>query len=214
MVKAILFDFDGVIVDTEPIHYKTFQETLTQFNIKIDEQRWYREFAGTGSPQIMRTLFKENEIKEDPDKWVDIRRERFWDYIKNNEIPLKKGLTEFLELLKEKGIKRAVASGSREDTVTYILEKNRIIDYFEIVLGRKSVEKIKPDPEIFLLGAKKLGLKPEECLVIEDSFSGITAAKRANIPFVCMESPGSHELKDCSAKIKDYKEFPLEILEE
>ena len=214
MVRAILFDFDGVIVDSEPIHYHTFQETLKKFGVKIDEQRWYDEFTGTGSPHIMKVLFEENGIKEDLDKWVKIRRNKLWNYLRNNEIELKKGLKEFLELLEKRGIKRAVTSGSKEDTINFILKKIGIDNYFEIVLGRESIKNRKPDPEIFLLGAKRIGAEPEECLIIEDSISGITAAKKSGIKYICMKSPGNQGLKECAIIISDYTEFPLELLED
>nr|AIF06765.1 putative phosphatase/phosphohexomutase [uncultured marine group II/III euryarchaeote KM3_195_B08] len=214
MIKGILFDFDGVIVDSEPVHHISFEETLREFGITVSKERWFREFAGTGSTNIMETLFEENNIQEDVDKWVMKRRVNFWASIREKEVPIKKGLLEFLDLLEEKGIRKIIASGSTEQTIKIILKKIGIVDRFEAICGVESVKNKKPDPEVFLLGVEKLDLEKKECLIIEDSLNGVIAAKRAQIQYVCMESPSNQGLKDCSITIRDYREFPVKLLED
>ncbi|MDD5022908.1 MAG: HAD family phosphatase [Candidatus ainarchaeum sp.] len=215
MVKGILFDFDGVIADTEPLHYRTFNETLKELGIKIMEDEW-KKFEGTGSDHIMKTLFNDNKIEHNTEEWIKKRRDRFWDHIKNNEIPLKKGLLEFLNLLDNKGIKKAVCSGSRTDSIEYILEKNNIRKYFQAVCGIDQVKNRKPDPEVFLLGAKKIGVDISNCIIIEDSIVGVQAARKtsAKCVFFSEKKEKESELKGCSAIIRDYSEFPLNLLEE
>ncbi len=213
MIKGILFDFDGVIADSEPIHFKTFKEILSELGIVLESKRW-PQFEGTGADHIMKTLFEENNIKDDPKEWVLKRRLLFLKEIEKDNIPLKNGLVSFLEKIKNKKIKMAIASGSRTDIIYKILQKHNISHYFEAVCGADLVLKRKPDPEVFLLAAKKLSLLPSQCLVIEDSISGITAAKKADIKCICMHTKITAGLKDCMVVIKDYNKFPFGILEE
>ena len=106
------------------------------------------------------------------------------------------------------------ASGTRTEQIEFVLKKLGIDKYFKIVCGVEQTKKGKPEPDIFLLAAKKIGLEPEECLIIEDSKAGIEAAKRAGIRYVCMKSEINQHLKKCEWSIYHYKEFPLKILEE
>ncbi|MFA5050466.1 MAG: HAD family phosphatase [Candidatus Micrarchaeia archaeon] len=212
MINGIIFDFDGVIADSEPIHFETFRKTVLGLGIKLEKERW-PEFEGTGADYIMKTLFEENKINADPKEWIIKRRALFSEYIEKNAIPLKKGLIQFLQELEKRKIKMAIASGSRTDIIGKILEKNNIANYFTAVCGADFVSKRKPDPEVFLLAAKKLSLRPSECLIIEDSISGISAAKKANINCICMHTPITAGLKECMVTIKDYTQFPFEILE-
>lgn len=214
MIKGIIFDFDGVISDTEPLHHESFNQTLKELNIEIKKEQWYNEFAGNNSRKIMTKIFHENRINEPVEKWVEIRKINFQKLLEERDIGLKKGLYKFLTVLKEKGIKQGIASGSRETIIRHILKKNKIEDHFEVICGVESVEKSKPDPEIFLLCSRKLGLEPKECLIIEDSLNGVNAARKAGIRYICMESPRTEKLKECSIVINGYNKFPLEILED
>ena len=212
MVKAILFDFDGVIAHTEPLHLKTFREVVGQFGIEISEERWYNKFTGIGSQNIMENLFEENGIKEDVGPFVDKRNKLFIDYIENHEVKIVPGIIEFVKKVKKMGLRRAIVSGSRSNVVKTVSKKMGILEDFEVFVTAESVKNKKPDPEGFLKAAKLLNTEPKDCLILEDSISGITAAKRTGIPYICIKSPGTVQLKECSILIKDYYEFPMEIL--
>jgi HAD superfamily hydrolase (TIGR01509 family) len=209
MVKAILFDFDGVIVKSEPLHFKSFVELLKPLGIEFTEERWYGEFAGTGTKNIMTVLFKENKINENVEVWLKKRDDLFMEYAKRGELKLTTGLLDFLKMLKSKGIKTTVSSSGDRGYIMFLIDNLGISKYFDAVISAQDITKNKPDPEIFLVSAKKLGFKPSECLVIEDSRSGVKAGKAAGMTVVCVESPAKI---DCKYKIRDFAEFPVELL--
>ncbi|MBN2478168.1 HAD family phosphatase [Candidatus Micrarchaeota archaeon] len=212
MVKALIFDFDGVIVDSEPAHYSSFLKTLKPLGININEKRWYTEFVGTGSYSIMETLFQENGIKENVEDWVQKRKKVYWELIDNNELNEKNGIRTFLSEIRKMGKKTAIASGAHIDSINRILRIKKLESYFDFVLGRENVKNGKPHPEVFLKAAEMLGAKNTECIVIEDSKKGIEAAKSAGMKIVCLNSPFA-EFRNCFKIINDYTEFPMGILE-
>jgi len=186
---AVIFDFDGVIAYTEEIHLKTFREVLAPFGISIESRRWYTEFVGVGGRSIMTTLLKENKIEEGSGELMEKRNSLFFEYIEKNKIEIVPGIHEFIEKLDEMELKKAIASGSRRKAITKITEQMGIINYFDAIICAEDVEKKKPDPECFLLAAKKLGVNPGHCLVLEDSPNGLNAAKSAGMPYVCVKNP-------------------------
>ncbi|MFH2105860.1 MAG: HAD family phosphatase [Candidatus Micrarchaeota archaeon] len=209
MIKGILFDFDGVIVESEPLHLKSFIELLKPFGIKLTKERWYGEFAGSGARNIMSVLFKENHINEDVYFWLKKRADLFLGYAKKGELEPTKGLLAFLHIIREKGILTTVSSSGNRDYISFLLEQLNLLKYFDMLVTVEDVTKNKPDPEIFLVSAKKLGLKPDECLVVEDSKNGVKAGKAAGMAVVCVESPAKI---DCKYKIKDFTGFPMDLL--
>lgn len=102
------------------------------------------------------------------------------EIVEEDGVPHKKGLTEILDYIKENGIKAAIATSTSNERAVYNLEEGKVIQYFDEVISGDMVDKSKPEPDIYLLAAKKLGLRPEECMVLEDSKNGIISARRAN----------------------------------
>lgn len=216
MKKALIFDFDGVVVKSEPLHYRTFVETLSRFGIRIARGRWYKEFAGTGSGSIIRRLLEENGVEADLEKLVQERKALYRSYVERGLLRPNKGIRRFLARLKTENpkLKTAIASGGHSSNIKAALRILKLSEYFEVVIGIESVSKGKPDPEGFLLAAKRLGVPPERCIVIEDSIPGSMAADRAGMRLVCFDSPARNALKGSAIKIiKDFSEFPFELLE-
>ncbi len=216
MIKAVLFDFDGVIVNSEPVHFRTFMEFIGPLGIEVDEKRWYSEFAGTGSKNIFTVLLGEAGITDEKtiDGYVEKRRIAYGELIKKGEVKKKGGIKEFLETLKERNMKTAVVSGGHRENIGIALSVIGLRGYFDIIMGSGDYEKRKPYPDAFLTAAEKLGVKPEECVAIEDSFSGFKAAKGAGMKVIIMESPAveSIDKTKVEAIIKDFGEFPMELL--
>jgi len=215
---AFLFDFDGVIADSEPLHLETFREILAPLGIKISEERWYREFVGIGSPRIMKILLGEVGI-EDEDvikSYVEKRRDLFQKRITENKLQAKNGVKKFLEETKRFGIKTAVVSGSHKNNISLALNILKLERYFDIIIGREDYAKNKPDPECYLVAAEKLGMKREECLAFEDSIAGCLAAQNAGMKVIAIEAPENVEKYDCKPimKIRDFEKLRVEkILE-
>ena len=200
MIRAVLFDFDGVIVISEDVHRETFSEMLS---MDIPEDRWYREFAGTGSRRIFKKLLEETDRKEDLDGLVERRRDLFNAYVGKGRVKEMPGLRGFLSHIRKKGMKTAIVSGGHTGYIKPILEHLGIIDQFDFIVSADEIPYRKPDPRPFLLAANKLGVKPGECLVIEDSYSGCQAAKAAGMKLVWMRPHPAMNAPECDAIADD-----------
>lgn len=212
MTKAVIFDFDGVVVDSEPLHMRTFQETLEPLGVKIEPSRWYKEFAGTGSGRIIQKLFDDFNVNENAQKYVEIRKKLYASYVKKGMLELKPGIREFLGKLEEKKVKIAIASGGHNSNICLVLSKFDLSDFFKIVVGSEDSKRRKPYPDPFLIAAERLGVKPEDCIVIEDSIPGAKAAKSAGMELVVMKSPACKDLNSDVLIINSFSEFPFELL--
>ncbi len=215
--QAIIFDFDGVIVKSEPLHYKTFCQVLEPFGISIARPRWYREFAGTGSRSIITQLLEENGIRlneKELDELIEKRKSLFTKYATQRKLKPNPGLRKFLIEIKSKGIKTAIASGGHRGNIEQVLNLIKLEKYFDSIVGGEEAKKRKPDPEVFLLAASKLGIEPGRCVAIEDSIPGSVAVKRAGMTLICFDSPSRNALKNsCVKLISSYSEFPLGLLD-
>ncbi len=200
MIRAVLFDFDGVIVVSEDIHRETFSEMLS---IDIPEDRWYKEFAGTGSRRIFARLLEETGKEGDLDDLVNRRRDLFNSYVGKGRVKEMPGLREFLSYIREKGLKTAIVSGGHTGYIKPILEHLGILDRFDFIVSADEIPYRKPDPRPFLLAANKLGVKPGECLVMEDSYSGCQAAKAAGMRLVWMRPRPAMDSPECDVIADD-----------
>lgn len=177
-IKGVLFDMDGVILDTEKLYIRFWQEAAQFFGYPMTHE------MGLG----MRSLSKEageHQLKEYLGEDVDYymirnkRIEMMSAFIEKNGVEVKPGISELLHFLKENGIKTAVATSSPLDRTKKYLSQVGFVDSFDELVSGHMVEHGKPAPDIYLYAAEKLGLSPEECLVIEDSPTGIKAAYKA-----------------------------------
>ena len=123
------------------------------------------------------------------------------------------GIREFITDLKKRKIKVAIASGGHRQNILLVLESAGLLHEFPVILGAEDFKKRKPDPEVFLLAAKKLGVSPSDCLAVEDSLPGIEAVERAGMKVVVMDSPATQHLnKEQYTIIHNFSEFPFELL--
>jgi len=207
MIRGVLFDFDGVIVQSEELHRSTFMVVLAPFNINVQTERWYREFAGTGSRHIITSLLKENKIQANIDELVEKRKKLYESRVKNGELRETDGIRSFLSFLKEKNIKTAIVSGSHSTNVAAALSFFGLRHFFDVIVSGDDLPMRKPDPGPFLHAAKLLGLKPEECLAVEDSVAGAKSAKAAGMLLVVVKSPASAAIDDYALIIDDFREI-------
>ncbi len=208
MIKAVLFDFDGVIVDSEPLHMKTFLELLAPYGVEVGIERWYREFAGTGSRHIFEVLVKERGIREDVGALVERRKALYESRVRAGALREMPGVRDFLRLLRERGIKAAIVSGSHRTNVQAALE-TLSLGQFDLIVSGDDLKERKPDPGPFLFAAKKLGLPSTECLVIEDSISGCEAARRAGMRLVWMKPPVRLANQEADLVVSDFQDKAL-----
>lgn len=204
MIGAVLFDFDGVIVLSERLHMKTFFEILAPYEVSISEERWYHEFAGTGSGKIFLRLMEEYGIDGDVEELVEKRRALFIEYAKNGDLKEPPGLRSFLDHLHQKGIKAAIVSGGHRSYIEVLLDMLGLGESFDLIVSADDIKARKPDPGPFLHAAEELGVRPEECLVVEDSYSGCKAAKAAGMRLVWMKPSENMEPPENDLAIKDF----------
>ena len=196
MVKAVIFDFDGLLADTEIVSYKIYKELLQQYGYTYTKEEYAQNFSGKTEIKNVENLIETYRLPwtlEDGLRNVLEVETR----LLSQGVDLKHGVKELLQFLKENEYKIGLATSSTKDRALNILRQHGIIDYFNIFVFGNEVEKGKPNPDIFLKACEKLHENPKNCLVLEDSEAGIGASYSANIPVICipdMKKPAMHIL--------------------
>jgi beta-phosphoglucomutase family hydrolase len=182
---AYLFDCDGTIVDSMPLHYLAWKKALAEWNCAFDEQLFYA-WGGTTVAEIISLLNKEQGLSMSVER-VSSRKENFYREL----LPQLRAIPEVMEHIDaQRGrIPFAVVSGSTRESVLASLVSLKLLDRFDTVVCAGDYQKSKPDPECFLLAASKLGVAPETCLVFEDTEMGIQAAAAAGMASVKIPPP-------------------------
>ncbi|MGB2672249.1 MAG: HAD family phosphatase [Candidatus Acidiferrum sp.] len=183
--KAYLFDCDGTIADSMPLHYVAWKKALGEWNCEFAEELFYA-WGGRPTPEIISTLNETHGLRMPVD---DVARRKEILYFEL--LPELKVIPEVLEHIEAQHgkIPFAVVSGSARDSVTASLEMLKLLDRFDTLVCAGEYKKSKPDPEAFLLAASRLGVAPEECLVFEDTEMGIQAATAAGMASVRVPPP-------------------------
>ncbi len=182
-IKGFIFDLDGVITDTAEYHYKSWQTLADEedlfFNREINEQ-----LRGVSRMDSLEIILDGKEVPEDVKKeWTDRKNAYYQKYLEEiSKENILDDMEEKLNKLKEEGFKIAVASSSRN--ARKVLKNLQISEMFDTISDGNSVENAKPAPDLFLHTAEKLGLKAEECVVLEDAESGVEAALAADMKAV------------------------------
>jgi beta-phosphoglucomutase-like phosphatase (HAD superfamily) len=210
--KAVIFDLDGVIVDSEMVHPRTFERALAAYGVKIDNAHWKRHYTGIGSYAIFDDLVKRHHIPEDARELVKRRNDIYMQEIQRNRLPVILGFPQVHRMLVKNGIKEAVASGGHANHVKESMLSAGIKGVPFVAI--EHVKKGKPSPEIFLRAAKKIGVKPNECIVFEDSLSGMEAASRAGMPCVALSTtmPRRELARRAALVVKDFRAKRLQRL--
>ncbi len=195
-IRALIFDFDGLIVNTEPIHMATFKEVLNK-ELKIDysEAEYREEYLGLNDRDFLDKILEKHGIQVDNDskkKLIDKKARRAFKKLEEN-IPLIPGVKEFIEKI-HKICPLAICSGGLKREIHFILEKLGWLDFFNPIITANEVKWGKPHPQGYLMAYEGLSerqnwrpiLQPRQCLAIEDSHKGIEAAHAAGIPCVAI----------------------------
>jgi beta-phosphoglucomutase family hydrolase len=195
--KAYLFDCDGTIVDSMPLHYVAWGKVLSDFNCEFDEDLFY-SLGGMPVVEIVATLNAKHGLNMPADE-IAHRKEALYYEI----LPQLQAVPEVLEHIEisHGQIPFAVVSGSTRDSVTRSLEVLNILDRFDTLVCAEDYQKSKPDPEPFLIAAERLGVAPIDCLVFEDTDMGIQAATAAGMASVKIPQPRERALKLIAAAV-------------
>ncbi|MFW9832290.1 MAG: HAD family hydrolase, partial [Candidatus Thorarchaeota archaeon] len=209
IIEAVLFDVDGVVVESELLHMQTFNELLKPLGITISKKVWKSRFLGAGSAAIMSTLFKEHSIDEDPAPWIENRRRLYQQRVARGDLHAIPGFHSFYQSIQDILLPTAFVSMGHPANLSLAL-KSLDLQGKHPVIDVTQVTRTKPDPEPYLLGAQTLAVTPVNCVVFEDSPIGITAAKAANMRCVALKT--TNPQKDLTAAdliISNFKEWTI-----
>ncbi|MCX7745643.1 MAG: HAD family phosphatase [Clostridia bacterium] len=190
MLKAVIFDMDGVIIDSEPIHHQLEAEQFAEMGLVITEEE-HDSFIGTTTKKMWTDLKEKHHVNEPVDVLVKVAKERYYNHITSQKITPIPGVVELIKDLNQNGVKIALASSGAKENVHAVLKIFQIKDYFNAVVSGDEVSEGKPAPDIFLEAAKRIGVEPDACVVVEDSTNGVNAAARAGMKSVGFNNPSS-----------------------
>ncbi|OFI48175.1 HAD family hydrolase [Floricoccus tropicus] len=185
-IKAVIFDMDGLIFDTESIYYRGSQEVADELGIPYDAEV-YNRFLGVGDSEIWATyhqMYDEEFGSDLVNDFIKLSYERVVDYLKSGVAEMKPGLLELLSYLEENNIPKIVASSNNKDIIEDLLKKNNLFDRFSNIVSVEDVKNAKPDPEIFNKAHEVLGIDMDNLLILEDSNNGVIAGHAAGIPVI------------------------------
>lgn len=210
--KAVVFDMDGVIFDSERLVIECWKEVADKYGI-ADIERACEACLGVNATET-RESFKRFYGQDFPyDEYKKEMSEMFHSRYDGGRLPTKVGVKELLQYLKEQGKKVGLASSTRKVVVVQELTDAGLIEYFDVVVGGDMVTRSKPQPDIFLKACEELGVKPEEAFAIEDSYNGIRAAfagklRPLMVPDLMPVTEEMQELAECVFEtLLDVKEF-------
>lgn len=213
MLKAVIFDLDGVITDSAKYHYLAWKELADELGIEFDEA-YNEKLKGVSRMESLELILRNGAVQ---DKYTQEEKICMAEKKNNNYKELIKqiipadvlpGIKEFLEELRRGGIKTAIASVSRN--AFFIINKLELDAYFDFIVDAASVKNAKPYPDIFLAGAASVSALPEECIGIEDAKAGITAIKRAGMKAVGVGT--KEQMAEADLILEDTKDLHLESL--
>ncbi|MFP4408093.1 MAG: HAD family hydrolase [Spirochaetaceae bacterium] len=188
-IRAVLFDMDGTLIDSEPNYRIADERFFNRFGIELPEEVW-EEFVGLGSAKVIEYVSEHYGLQGDPEELLAMK-ERCFHEIAEEGIEVFPATVRLLNSLTERGIPCGIATGSSKRTLDFSLKATGLEELFDATVSTDEVAEAKPAPDVFLEAARRLGVEPEHCLVLEDSRSGIMAAVAAGMSVVALPSVSS-----------------------
>ncbi|MGB0891808.1 MAG: beta-phosphoglucomutase [Flavobacteriaceae bacterium] len=213
MKKGFIFDLDGVIVDTAKYHYLAWKKLANHlgFEFTKEQNELFKGVSRKRCLEILLEIGNRKATKEEFDTWMVEKNVDYLEYIKNMDASeILPDVPRVLQFLKEKNI--TIALGSASKNAQPILEKVNLLHYFDTIIDGNNVTKAKPNPEVFLLAAKQIGVKPENCVVFEDAVAGIEAANAAEM--ISIGIGDEKVLSKAQFNFKDFTEISTSFIQE
>jgi len=223
MLRAVIFDFDGVITDSEILHLRAFNQVLTRYGVEISTKDYYKEYLGYTDVDCFKMLIQKGllEIDEQKTKELVSRKNRIFNKLAKTEGQIIQGVRDFLQMLKNNNVPMAICSGALLAEIELILEQAKLRDFFEVIVSAEQVKKGKPNPEGFLLVLQKLNqgreecIRANQCIAIEDSHWGLKAAKAAEMHTVAVtNSYDANELSMAEKIVARLSELNINALQQ
>lgn len=195
MLKAIIFDHDGTLVDSEPVHFRLWQQVLAGLGFALDADDYQAHYAGIGALDNATEMVARFNLDMAPQHLAERKATLTRAYLADTAFPLLPGVAGTLETLKQHGFRMAIATGANHFAVAATCRHHGLGRYFEAVVCRDHVSAGKPHPETYLQAMAKLGLPSHACLAIEDTAHGMASALAANVGCIAVptSSSSSHD---------------------
>jgi len=210
MLKAVIFDFDGVITDSEVLHLRAFNKSLVQFGIELTTKDYYQDYLGFSDFDCYKMLITQGLLKIDEQEIGDIIKCKsvIFEELARTEGRTIEGVHEFLKLLERNNIPMAICSGSLLVEIESMLDEAHLRHFFKAIVSAEQVKKGKPHPEGFLLALQKLNndspqspAAANQCIVIEDSHWGLQAGKTAGMHTIAVTNSYDAEQLTMAEKV-------------
>lgn len=215
-MDAIIFDLDGTIVFSHPVHFAAYEKLFEEFGIKWSYEEFNSYFAGTGAPAIVQKILTGNGITNfNLNELVQRKRDFFHLILKRIKLKTVPGFFNFLKRIKEKNINKTIASGSHRDNIIDMIKNIGVYKDFPKVVSGEEVAHSKPAPDIFIKAAEMLGAAPSNCIVIEDTDHGVIGAKKAGMKCIALTTTMDKErLLNAGADriFENYNKIDLNLL--
>ena len=205
-LQCVIFDMDGVIIDSEEIHKKAYYETFNSLGVDVSEEL-YKTMTGSSTINAFQKLVKHFNLNDIPEELVLQKRKRYVNYFENDPtLALVHGVKKLIQFLHNQNLTLVLASSSAMVNINRVFSRFDLNQYFTAKISGADLTASKPHPEIFEKAAILGGVSKEQCIVIEDSDNGIKAANDAGIFVVGYENPlvSDQTLKDANLIIRDY----------
>ena len=218
MLKAVIFDMDGVVINSNPFHRLAWEKFLVKRGIPVNEDIFNRVISGTPGDQALRILLGGEITDDQVQMFVNEIDAEYRESIRNSRAfaPMA-GLREFLEELKKSGIMIALATSAPVENIDLVLSGLELSEFFGVIIGKSQVKNGKPHPEVYLTAMDMLGVQADQCVVFEDSLAGVQAAVNAQIKtlgVLTSETADTLLMAGASTTLSDFAGITLEDLSE
>lgn len=209
---AVIFDMDGVIINSNPFHKIALKEFCKKYGYDLTEEQLFQKIYGRTNKEWITNIF--GEISQEQLAMYAEEKEGLFRKIYADAIEALKGIKNFIQILDDNQIPKAIGTSAPRANVDFVLEKTGLGGYFQTILDESHVSKGKPNPEIYLKVAEALAFEPQNCVVFEDSISGVQAGKAAGCKVVgVLTTHSEEELDEADAFIDDFEDLDLNMLD-
>lgn len=208
-LKCVIFDMDGVIIDSEEIHKKAYYETFESLGVAVSEEL-YKTLTGASTLNAFQKLVNHFNLLENPEELVLAKRERYVNYFENDpDLHLVHGVENLIKTFHAKGLKLVLASSSAMVNIDRVFNRFHLNPYFIGKISGADLAESKPNPEIFQKAAALAKVSPMECIIIEDSDNGVQAANAAGIFVFGYHNPlaADQTLENANISVKEFDEI-------
>lgn len=215
MLQAVIFDMDGVLMDSEDIHFEVERDILRHYGVEHTIEG-HSKYVGRQTIDLWKGVCVDHGLDANPEELTKLDHNRYMDYLLSSEIKPIDGIRDLVRSLKTSQIKMIVASSASRKNIEVVIEKFQMGNDFDGYVSGQDVKESKPNPEIFMLAASRLGVDATDCVVIEDACHGVEAAKAAGTKCIAYRNPGSglQDLSKADVIVNAINEIDLDMLNE